>query len=159
MFSAEIVTILVFFEPLVIPLIFFLAVVIILVIDIHLPRVAKAAKWLVALPFLPILWPYLFMAYARNAAEEAAWKMDEAEAANVVASAGSSPYEILGLRPGCSDRDVKKAFWRMAKACHPDRASQHGLGNKEAEEQFKKICAAYNVLTKMRSATSSSRSV
>lgn len=54
----------------------------------------------------------------------------------------SDPFKILGLNYDCTEDQVKTAFRRMAMDCHPDR----NKGNKEAEEKFKTINAAYETL-------------
>jgi curved DNA-binding protein CbpA len=52
-------------------------------------------------------------------------------------------YQILGVRKEASDEDIRKAFRRQALRYHPD----HNPGNpKEAEEKFKEINEAYEVL-------------
>ena len=52
-------------------------------------------------------------------------------------------YEILGLERGASEEDIKKAYRRLAKKYHPDL----NPGDKEAEERFKEINEAYQVLS------------
>lgn len=52
-------------------------------------------------------------------------------------------YEILGVREDASLEDIKKAYRRLAKEYHPDSRG----GDKVAEEQFKKISAAYSILS------------
>lgn len=52
-------------------------------------------------------------------------------------------YKTLGLAPGASKEDVKKAFKKLALQFHPDR----NQGNAEAEEKFKEINQAYQTLT------------
>ncbi|SKA75597.1 molecular chaperone DnaJ [Clostridium sp. USBA 49] len=52
-------------------------------------------------------------------------------------------YEILGLQKGASDDEIKKAFRKLAIKYHPDK----NRGNKEAEEKFKEINEAYQVLS------------
>ncbi|MDP4145641.1 MAG: molecular chaperone DnaJ [Bacillota bacterium] len=52
-------------------------------------------------------------------------------------------YEALGLQKGASDEDIKKAFRKQAIKYHPDK----NQGNKEAEEKFKEINEAYQVLS------------
>lgn len=52
-------------------------------------------------------------------------------------------YEILGLGKGSSQEEIKKAFRKKAMQYHPDRNPD----NPEAEEMFKKINEAYEVLS------------
>ncbi|AAK79254.1 molecular chaperone DnaJ [Clostridium acetobutylicum] len=52
-------------------------------------------------------------------------------------------YEVLGLEKGASDDEIKKAFRKLAIKYHPDK----NRGNKEAEEKFKEINEAYQVLS------------
>jgi molecular chaperone DnaJ len=52
-------------------------------------------------------------------------------------------YEILGLQKGASDDEIKKGFRKLAIKYHPDK----NQGDKEAEEKFKEINEAYQVLS------------
>lgn len=52
-------------------------------------------------------------------------------------------YKELGLDKNASKDDIVKAYRNLAKQYHPDR----NIGNKEAEEKFKKIQEAYDVLS------------
>lgn len=54
-----------------------------------------------------------------------------------------TPYEILGLEPGCSDSEIKKAYRLIAARTHPDR----NPGNKESEDKFKEATRAYELLS------------
>lgn len=56
--------------------------------------------------------------------------------------AGQDYYEVLGLDRGTSTEDIKKAYRKLAMQCHPDR----NPGDKAAEQRFKKISEAYEVL-------------
>ena len=51
-------------------------------------------------------------------------------------------YETLGLSRGASEQDIKAAFRRLAKDCHPDR----NPSDKSAEHKFKELNEAYEAL-------------
>lgn len=52
-------------------------------------------------------------------------------------------YEVLGLEKGASEEEIKRAFRKSALKYHPDR----NPGDKEAEEKFKELNEAYQVLS------------
>ncbi|HUK91666.1 MAG TPA: J domain-containing protein [Blastocatellia bacterium] len=52
-------------------------------------------------------------------------------------------YQILGLERSASPDDIRKAYRKLAMQYHPDR----NPGNKQAEERFKEINEAYQVLS------------
>jgi molecular chaperone DnaJ len=52
-------------------------------------------------------------------------------------------YEILGVPRHASVDDIKSAYRKLALRYHPDR----NPGNKQAEEKFKELTAAYEVLS------------
>jgi len=52
-------------------------------------------------------------------------------------------YKILGVDKSASEKDIKKAYRKMAMKYHPDRTQ----GDKSAEEMFKRISEAYAVLS------------
>jgi len=53
------------------------------------------------------------------------------------------PYETLGVSKEASQAEIQKAYRRRAKKLHPDL----NPGNKGAEEQFKDLSAAYDLLS------------
>src|SRR5512142_1273048 len=52
-------------------------------------------------------------------------------------------YKVLGVGKNASDAEIKKAYRKLARQYHPDRNS----GDKKAEERFKEISQAYDVLS------------
>ncbi len=54
------------------------------------------------------------------------------------------PYKVLGVAPGASDEEIKKAHRRLAKRYHPDL----NPGDAAAAEKMNEINAAYDILTK-----------
>ncbi|HEX5438608.1 MAG TPA: molecular chaperone DnaJ [Gemmatimonadaceae bacterium] len=51
-------------------------------------------------------------------------------------------YSVLGVSSDAHDDDIKKAYRKLAMQFHPDRNN----GSKEAEERFKEITEAYDIL-------------
>lgn len=51
-------------------------------------------------------------------------------------------YERLGLHPGCSESEMKKAYFKMSKKWHPDKNK-----SEEATKKFQEIAEAYDILS------------
>ena len=52
-------------------------------------------------------------------------------------------YEVLGVSKTASDSEIKSAYRKLAKKYHPDM----NPGDKQAEQKFKEVTEAYNVLS------------
>ncbi|XP_011089512.1 chaperone protein dnaJ 6 isoform X2 [Sesamum indicum] len=64
----------------------------------------------------------------------------------VTASRRESPYEVLGVSPSASTKDIKRAYRRLALKYHPDVNKEAG-----AQEKFMRIKQAYNTLLNSKS--------
>ena len=51
-------------------------------------------------------------------------------------------YKVLGVSPSASDKEITKVYRKLARKLHPDA----NPGDAKAEEQFKEVSAAYDVL-------------
>ena len=52
------------------------------------------------------------------------------------------PYAVLGVKPEATQDDIRKAYRALAKKLHPDL----NPGDKKAEEKFKQVSAAYDLV-------------
>jgi DnaJ-class molecular chaperone len=57
--------------------------------------------------------------------------------------ATQTPYEVLGVKPDASAEEIRKSYRKLAKQFHPDL----NPGKPEAEERFKAVSAAYDLLS------------
>lgn len=54
----------------------------------------------------------------------------------------NDPYKVLGISPGASEDEIKKAYKTLSRRYHPD-ANINNPNRDQAEEKFKEIQAAY----------------
>jgi DnaJ-class molecular chaperone len=54
----------------------------------------------------------------------------------------TNPYEALGVKPEATQDEIRAAYRKLAKKLHPDL----NPGDREAEEKFKDLSAAYDIL-------------
>lgn len=55
----------------------------------------------------------------------------------------TNPYEILGVKQDASQEEIRAAYRKLAKDLHPDL----NPGDRQAEEKFKAVSAAYDLLS------------
>ncbi|MEG0156377.1 MAG: DnaJ domain-containing protein, partial [Anaerovoracaceae bacterium] len=58
-----------------------------------------------------------------------------------------NPYEILGIKEGASQEEIKSAYKTMVKKYHPDKYQNNPLSDL-AEEKLREVNEAYDFLTK-----------
>ncbi|KAK9471855.1 uncharacterized protein V1510DRAFT_367110 [Dipodascopsis tothii] len=63
-------------------------------------------------------------------------------------SARPSPWDVFGLKRTASQAEIKKKYYKLARAYHPDASSTTKLSETVRAERFKQVVAAYDALTK-----------
>lgn len=58
-----------------------------------------------------------------------------------------NPYQVLGVAPGASDDEIKKAYRALSRKYHPD-ANINNPNRAQAEEKFKEVQQAYDQIMK-----------
>jgi molecular chaperone DnaJ len=58
-----------------------------------------------------------------------------------------SNYQMLGVKPGCSEEEIKKAYLALAKQYHPDKMQQEGQIPPDQNRNFVGIHNAYQQIT------------
>ena len=59
----------------------------------------------------------------------------------------TNPYQVLGVSPGASDEEIKKAYRALSRKYHPD-ANINNPNKAQAEEKFKEVQQAYDQIMK-----------
>lgn len=68
-----------------------------------------------------------------------------------------NPYEVLGVKPGASQEEIKKAYRKLVKQYHPDQYKDNPL-QELAQKKMVEINEAYDMLTKNNGTYNSSYS-
>ena len=59
------------------------------------------------------------------------------------------PYQVLGISPGATDDEIKKAYRNLSRKYHPD-ANVNSPNKAQAEEKFKEVQQAYDSIMKQK---------
>lgn len=59
------------------------------------------------------------------------------------------PYKVLGISPGATDEEIKKAYRALSRKYHPD-ANVNNPNKEAAEEKFKQVQVAYDQIMKQK---------
>ena len=57
--------------------------------------------------------------------------------------AAKNPYDLLGVKPSATDKEIRSAYRKLAKKLHPDVNPDDAA----SAERFKEVTAAYNLLS------------
>lgn len=60
-----------------------------------------------------------------------------------------NPYSVLGVDPGATDEEIKKAYRALSRKYHPD-ANINNPNKVQAEEKFKEVQQAYEQIMRER---------
>ncbi|CAL9112031.1 unnamed protein product [Musa textilis] len=64
-----------------------------------------------------------------------------------VGSSSATLYDVLGVAADATGVEIKAAYRRLARACHPDVAAAQRNGASAAADEFMRVRAAYEILS------------
>ena len=70
----------------------------------------------------------------------------------------TDPYQVLGVSRSASDEEIKKAYRTLSRKYHPD-ANVNNPNKDQAEERFKQVQQAYDLIMKEKQQGTSGSSV
>jgi len=126
-----------------------------------LPDFIVGAGWIDDLIILYCLWLFFYSRGRRHAErsggspgyERMHRRSEDAGAGGGTSAAGKkrTPHEVLGVSPGASKADIRRAYRQLAARYHPDKVQHLGEEFQAlAEERFKMIQDAYRALMQDR---------
>lgn len=84
---------------------------------------------------------------AEAARREAERRAQEAEARAKCAEKNDNYYEVLGVKPGCSDEEIKEAYKTLVRCIHPDKHNTKGNAVQSSlTRYFRQVNEAYETL-------------
>ncbi len=109
-----------------------------------LPDFLVGWGWLDDIVVLGLLWRYL----NRQRKKSASYR-EKGVPGKDTGRPAADPHEVLGVRPGAAQQEIRQAYRELAGKYHPDKVDHLGKEFKAlAEERFKEIQAAYDALKK-----------
>jgi len=121
-----------------------------------MPDFLAGLGWLDDMALIGLLLRYFYLQRQRRRADGAqsanrTRQQQRSDSPPETERSPADPYEVLGLQPGASMEDVKKAYRQLAGKYHPDKVSHLGDEfQKLAENRFKQIQQAYQTIAESR---------
>ena len=114
------------------------------------PDFAVGIGWLDDLAVLGLAFWWAFrLRRAYQARSTRASSSRREQAAPGKQEAGTDPYQVLGVQPGASREEIKRAYKKLAAQYHPDKVQHLGKEFQElAHKKFIAIQKAYDTLMK-----------
>jgi hypothetical protein len=91
---------------------------------------------------IPVLNVLNWRSFGASSSSDSQYSSTRSFRGSAVASKKKSYYDVLGVSKTASKEEIKASYRELAKKCHPDL----NRDDKNAEEKFREITAAYEVL-------------